>query len=39
MKFIRVKTNKAVLILTEEEYNRGIDRENEALFDVVEEEL
>lgn len=28
MEFIRVKTEKAVLILTTEEYEQGLDREN-----------
>ena len=28
MEYIRVKTKKAVLILTTEEYEQGIDREN-----------
>ena len=31
MEYIRVKTKKGILILTTEEYEQGLDRENEGV--------
>ena len=42
MKFIRVKGKSGVLVLTEKEYNKGLDRENHTLYDtepISEEDL
>lgn len=38
MSYIRVITEKAVLILTLDEYEKGIDRENEGVSDELVEE-
>jgi hypothetical protein len=39
IKFVRVKTKKAVLIIPIREYIKGVDRENEGIpFDFIEEE-
>ena len=39
IKYIRVKTKRAVLLISIKEYLKGIDRENEGIpFDFVEEQ-
>lgn len=38
MTMIRIKTERAVLLFTEKEYNKALDRENEGVADVVIDE-